>query len=54
MLEERAASPQTGDIPVSLSAPYFYVEPGVARVNLALSIPGSAIDFEKQKGSLPF
>lgn len=49
-LEERVASQQTGDIPVSLSAPYFYTEPGVARVNLALSVPGSAIDFEKQKG----
>ena len=50
-LEERVASAQAGEIPVSLSAPYFYVEPGVARVNLALSIPGSAIDFEKQKGA---
>jgi VWFA-related protein len=50
-LEERAASPAAGDIPVTLSAPYFYVEPGVARVNLALSVPGSAIDFEKQKGA---
>ena len=40
-----------GDVPVSLCAPYFYVEPGVARVNLALSIPGSAIDFGKQKGA---
>jgi VWFA-related protein len=49
-LEERVASAQPGDIPVSLSAPYFYTEPGVARVNLALSIPGSSIDFEKQKG----
>ncbi len=49
-LEERVASPQAGEIPVSLSAPYFYVEPGVARVNLALSVPGSSIDFEKQKG----
>jgi hypothetical protein len=50
-LEERAASPVAGDVPVSLCAPYFYVEPGVARVNLALSIPGSAIDFGKQKGA---
>ena len=49
-LEARVASAQTGDIPVSLSAPYFYVEPEVARVNLALSVPGSSIDFEKQKG----
>jgi VWFA-related protein len=50
VLEERVASAQAGEIPVSLSAPYFYSEPGVARVNLALSVPGSAIDFEKQKG----
>jgi hypothetical protein len=50
-LEERASSPQAGEIPVSLSAPYFYVQPGVARVNLALSIPGSAIEFEKRNGS---
>jgi VWFA-related protein len=49
-LEERAASQQAGEIPISLSAPYFYTEPGVARVNLAVSVPGSAIDFEKQKG----
>jgi len=51
VLEERAASQQAGEIPVSLSVPYFYVEPGVARVNLALSVPGSSIDFEKQKGA---
>ena len=50
VLEERAATPQPGDIPVSLRAPYFFVAPGVARVNLALSIPGSSVDFEKQKG----
>jgi VWFA-related protein len=50
-LEAQAASPQAGDIPVSLTAPYFYVAPGVARVNLALSIPGSSVDFEKQKGN---
>jgi len=51
VLEARAESAQAGDIPVTLSAPYFYVEPGVARVNLALSVPGSSIDFEKQKGA---
>jgi hypothetical protein len=50
-LEEKVASPGTGEIPVSVSAPYFYVEPGVARVNLALSVPGSAIDFAKQNGA---
>jgi len=50
VLEDRVASPVAGDIPVSLSVPYFYVDPGVARVNLALSVPGSAIDFDKGKG----
>lgn len=49
-LEAHAAGNESGEIPVSLSAPYFYVEPGVARVNLAVSIPGSAVDFEKDKG----
>jgi len=51
-LEARAESPQSGEIPVSLNAPYFYVEPGVARVNLSLSIPGSSVEFEKQKANL--
>ena len=51
MLEERVASQEPGKIPVSLSAPYFYIEPGVARVNLALSVPGSSIEFEKHNGA---
>jgi len=46
-LEAKAASFEAGEIPVTLRTPYFYVRPGVARVSLALSIPGSAIDFEK-------
>jgi VWFA-related protein len=50
VLEARAAGPEPGDIPVSLSAPYFYLQPGVALVNLALSVPGSSLEFEKQKG----
>jgi hypothetical protein len=50
-LEARATSPEAGDIPVSLSAPYFYVQPGVALVNLALSFPGSSLEFDKQKGA---
>jgi hypothetical protein len=50
VLEARIASPQAGEIPVSVSTPYFYVEPGVARVNMAMSVPGSSIDFEKRKG----
>jgi VWFA-related protein len=49
-LEARVTSSAAGDVPVSLTASHFYGEPGVARVNLALSIPGSVIDFGKQKG----
>ena len=51
-LETMAASAQPGQVAVSLSAPYFYVSPGVARVNVALQVPASAIDFEKDKEEL--
>ena len=47
-LEAKVASFEAGEIPVALSAPYFYVKPGVARVNLALSIPASAVKFQKR------
>ena len=49
-LEAEATSPERGDIPVTLSAPYFYLHPGVALVNLALSIPGTSVLFAKHKG----
>lgn len=49
--EARATGFERGDIPVTLSVPYFYVQPGVALVNLALSIPGAAVEFEKQRGA---
>jgi hypothetical protein len=48
-LEGFAASPQPGQVPVLLSAPYFYSSPGVARVYISLQIPASAIDFGKEK-----
>lgn len=51
VLEERAAGAQPGEIPVALNAPYFYTSPGVARVNLSLSIPCSSVDFEKDRGN---
>ncbi len=51
-LEALAASSQPGQVPVSLSAPYFYSSPGVARVNVSLQVPASAIDFEKEKKEL--
>ncbi|MBZ5516982.1 MAG: hypothetical protein LAN62_19455, partial [Acidobacteriia bacterium] len=49
-LEERAASPQPGEIPVSLNVPYFYTAANVARVNLALEIPAEQLAFQKEKG----
>ncbi len=50
-LEARINSPQAGEIPISVSTPYFYAEPGVARVSLAMSVPGSAINFAKRNGA---
>ena len=50
VLEAQAASSTPGEIPVVLRAPYFYSSPGVARVNLTLSIPASTLNFEKEKG----
>ena len=48
-LEAKATNLEAGEIPVALRTPYFYPKPGVARVNLALSIPGSCLDYEKQR-----
>lgn len=49
LLEALATSAQPGQIPVLLSIPYFYSSPGVARVYVSLQVPGSAIDFGKEK-----
>ncbi len=49
-LEDLAASPQPGEIPVSLKLPYFYNGANVARVNLAMEIPAEQLNFEKEKG----
>lgn len=51
-LEQVAASSSPGTIPVSLEAPYFYTAPNTARVDLALSIPGTSLGFEKEKHEL--
>jgi len=50
VLEARLESPASGEIPISVLTPYFYPGPGVARVDLLLSVPGSSISFEKRKG----
>src|ERR1700683_1915583 len=48
-LETRAANaaPTSGG---SLQAPFFYTSPNEARINLAMEIPSSTVDFEKVKG----
>jgi VWFA-related protein len=51
-LEERALSPQPGDIPITLRVVPFYDSANVARVNLALDIPAKTLDVEKLKGKL--
>ena len=49
-LERRAAGAQTGTINASMQLPYFYISPGVARVNLAMEILPGALKFPNQKG----
>jgi VWFA-related protein len=48
-LEARAAAAQSGNIPASLEAPYFYTAPNVAHVNVAMEIPSSSVNFQKDK-----
>jgi hypothetical protein len=47
-LEAKVAGFEASEIPVALSTPYFYVKPDIARVNLALSIPASAVKFQRR------
>jgi len=49
-LENRLAGTQPGNVPASMEAPYFYTASNVARVNVAMEIPGGSMKFEKQKG----
>lgn len=49
-LEAIATGPQKGNVDISVRSPYFYEGPSVARVNLAVELPGEALNFEKEKG----
>ena len=49
-LEERAMGSQAGDISGFVATPFFYTSPETARVNLAMEIPGKAIQLDKVKG----
>ncbi len=49
-LETRATHEMPGNVTAAMQAPFFYTAPNVARVNLAVDIPSSALKFEKVKG----
>jgi hypothetical protein len=49
-LEQMAANPSAGSIPVTLVAPYFFTGPNTARVDMCLQVPAESLAFEKEKG----
>jgi hypothetical protein len=49
-LEARASSEMPANVGISAQVPFFYMAPNIARVNLVIDIPSSAIKFEKEKG----
>jgi VWFA-related protein len=49
-MEVQATGSQPGLIHGTMQTPYFYSGPNVARVNLAMEIPGDALAFNKDKG----
>ena len=51
-MESQASGDMAGNITGSMQAPFFYISPNTARVNLALEIPSDSIKFEKLKGKL--
>jgi len=51
-LETRASGAQPGSWSASMQAPFFYVSPNLARVNLALDMDAAPLQFEKQRGKM--
>jgi VWFA-related protein len=49
-MEVQATGTQAGSIRGTMQTPYFYSGPNIARVNLAMEIPGDALAFSKDKG----
>jgi VWFA-related protein len=49
-LEADAAQPAAGGIGGTLEAPFFYTSPSEARVDVAMNIPSSSVQFSKEKG----
>jgi VWFA-related protein len=51
-LETRVSGAQSGSWNASLQAPFFYISPNLARVNLAVDMDTAPLQFEKQKGKM--
>ncbi len=49
-MEVQASGSQPGSIQGAMQAPYFYTAPNIARVNLAMDVPGESVAFDKEKG----
>lgn len=49
-MEARATGNQAGNLQAAFETPYFYTAPNVARVDLAMEIPLTNVQFEKEKG----
>lgn len=51
-LENRANSTQAGSVVASMQIPFFYTQPNVARVNVAMEISPSDVKIDKDKGKI--
>jgi VWFA-related protein len=51
-LENRVASAQAGNVAATIQAPYFFTQPNVARVNVAMEISPADVKIEKEKDKL--
>ncbi len=51
-MQIQASAEMAGNVTGSMEAPFFYVSPNTARVNLALEIPSDSIKFDKLKGKM--
>ena len=51
-LETRVAASEPGNVTASMQLSFFYKSANVARVNMAMDIDPSSIQFEKQKGGM--
>ncbi len=49
-MEIQASGTQPGSIQGAMQVPYFYSGPNIARINLAMDIPGDSLNFNKEKG----